>query len=152
MTANVRPLPQLPTYPRKGSNCRGAVKEDFLEADDTDENPYVAGKFICGDYAEMLHNNAEAEGIRAAYVAVRLPHEPGHALNAFQIGEAIVFIDVGGGDNVAYMERDERYGTIDIENVDSVDDTNYDFFTSYGGTKGYLEAVDDTVEDFYIHW
>jgi len=125
----------------------------FLDADDTDDNPYVAGEFICGDFAEMLHNHAEADGIKAAFVSVRLNEEPGHALNAFMVdGTTLVFIDDGNGDSVGYMEIDQRYGTINIDNVASVDDTDYDFFTSYGGTKGYLESANDTVVDFYVHW
>jgi len=42
----------------------------FLESDDTDEHPYSEDSFVCADFAEMLHNNAEASGIKAAWVAV----------------------------------------------------------------------------------
>ena len=40
----------------------------FLKRDDTDEQPYIEDSFVCADFAEMLHNNAEASGIKAAWV------------------------------------------------------------------------------------
>jgi len=42
----------------------------FLQSDDTDGQPYIEDSFVCADFAEMLHNNAEASGIKAAWVAV----------------------------------------------------------------------------------
>jgi hypothetical protein len=42
----------------------------FLQRDDTDEHPYNFSSFVCADFAEMLHNNAESSGIKAAWVAV----------------------------------------------------------------------------------
>jgi len=39
----------------------------------------VVGSFVCADFAETLHNNAEKVGIRVAYVTVNGIH----ALNAF---------------------------------------------------------------------
>ena len=64
--------------------------ESFLASDNTDKLKYNIDTFVCGDFAEMLHNNAEMAGIRAAYVSVQLgpseyyPTSGGHALNAFQ--------------------------------------------------------------------
>ena len=61
----------------------------FLRRDDTDEIPYDPRSFVCGDYAERLHNHAEIAGLRCAYVVVKLGPSPGwprtdwHALNAF---------------------------------------------------------------------
>ena len=42
----------------------------FLKRDDTDKHPYNFSSFVCADFAEMLHNNAESSGIKAAWVAV----------------------------------------------------------------------------------
>ena len=65
---------------------------DFLRVDRTDEQKYVPGIFVCSCFAEMLHNNAEAAGLRCAYVTVDLPE--GHALNAFRTTDrGLVFID-----------------------------------------------------------
>ena len=80
----------------------------FLASDKTDEHDYIYGSFVCADFAEMLHNNAEASGIRAAYVLVDLsgysdpynygiPYNTGHALNAFDTTDrGLVYIDCTG--------------------------------------------------------
>ena len=36
----------------------------FLSNDDTDEQPYVADLFVCADFAAMLHDRAETDGIK----------------------------------------------------------------------------------------
>ncbi|MFC1998763.1 fibronectin type III domain-containing protein [Chloroflexota bacterium] len=111
----------------------------FLEADTTDEIPYVLGSFICGDYAEALHNNAEAVGIRTAYVSVRLTEEPGHALNAFNVGDTIVFIDVGSADKVAYLEVGKDYGAIVL---DAAQEFTYTYFETYlADFEAYQEGL-----------
>jgi hypothetical protein len=73
---------------------------EFLRQDKTDEHEYRYGSFVCADFAEMLHNNAEAAGIRSAYVCIQLgpsanyPYSGGHALNAFNTTDrGLVFID-----------------------------------------------------------
>lgn len=69
---------------------------DFLLNDKTDEKAYVPGVYMCGDFANDVHNNAEQAGIRAAYVAVELPSAY-HALNAFKTTDrGLVFIDCTG--------------------------------------------------------
>lgn len=72
----------------------------FLKNDPTDRHAYQAGIFTCGDFAEMLHNNAEAAGIKAAIVAIELivANAPGgsinHSLNAFETADrGLVYID-----------------------------------------------------------
>jgi hypothetical protein len=71
---------------------------DFLVEDNTDENPYVYGAYVCRDFAVDVHNNAEQGGIRAAYVSIDLSgSEVGHALNAFKTTDrGLVFIDCTG--------------------------------------------------------
>lgn len=73
----------------------------FLQADQTDRQSYVNGKFTCGDFAEMLHNNAEAAGIRTAIVALELKPAGlaegviNHSANAFETTDrGMVYIDV----------------------------------------------------------
>jgi hypothetical protein len=72
--------------------------ESFLIADKTDEKEYVTGTFMCGAFAEELYNNAEAAGIKAAWVSVSLEGESeGHALNAFYTTDrGLVYIDCSG--------------------------------------------------------
>ena len=74
--------------------------ESFLGEDITDKQIYDYSSFVCADFAEMLHNNAEKAGIRAAYVSIELgpasyrPTSGGHALVAFQTTDrGLVFID-----------------------------------------------------------
>lgn len=74
----------------------------FIEKDRTDEYPYIVGPpknaFICSDFAETVHNNAEAAGIRAAWVGIEIEGETeGHALNAFETTDlGLVYIDCTG--------------------------------------------------------
>lgn len=77
--------------------------KSFLLKDNTDQIPYDFGEFVCADFAERLHNNAELAGIKAAYVCVRLGPcsyyltGGGHALNAFQTNDqGLVYIDCTG--------------------------------------------------------
>ena len=117
----------------------------FLEADTTDEIPYVLGSFICGDFAETLHNNAEGLGIRAAYVSVQLNQEPGHALNAFNVGGTVVFIDVGSADKVAYIEVGKGYGAVVL---DAAEEFTYAYFETYVARfEAYLADMDDYSDD-----
>ncbi len=109
----------------------------FLLADGTDRREYVSGSFVCADFAEELHNNAEAAGLRAAYVAVAFHDEsPGHALNAFcTVDRGLVFVDCThssdfdaspgesrelygiptGWDKVAYVDIGRVYGLVSLE-------------------------------------
>jgi hypothetical protein len=75
----------------------------FLLKDGTDSHEYDFTSFVCADFAEMLHNNAEAASIRSAYVCVALGpcssylSGGGHALNAFEtIDRGLVYIDCTG--------------------------------------------------------
>ena len=69
----------------------------FLGADETDQDLYLWGSQMCGYFAEKLHNNAEAAGIKCAFVALNLGNEDYHTLNAFKtIDSGLVFIDSTG--------------------------------------------------------
>ena len=66
----------------------------FLRTDNTDEMTYVTGSFVCVDFAEMLHNNAERAGIRCGLVVL---YPMKHACNAFEtVDKGLVFIDCTG--------------------------------------------------------
>lgn len=65
----------------------------FLQQDTTDQIQYSYTSFVCADFAETLHNNAEKASIRAAYVLVTLSGVL-HACNAFRTTDrGLVFID-----------------------------------------------------------
>ena len=83
-----------------------AELEAFLWYDQTDDIFYVdrgySNSFVCSDYAETLHNEAEAAGIRAGYVTVELDSGISHALNAFNtVDKGLVFIDDTGTDDAS---------------------------------------------------
>lgn len=82
------------------TNISWAQLKNFLRKDRTDSNLYVENYYMCGEFAEDLHNNAENIGIKAAWVAIRF--EDGstpHALNAFvTTNKGLVFIDTTGAE------------------------------------------------------
>jgi len=123
----------------------------FIKEDSTDEHPYTNGSFfpvsllyVCSDFAEDVHNNAEAAGIRAAWVGIDFEgNDDGHALNAFETTDkGLVYIDCTGReffpslrkynatswDKVAYVEVGKEYGVIDIAKAKS---PSYSFYEEY---------------------
>lgn len=96
--------------------------KEFLLEDNTDRRTYDFNTFVCADFAEMLHNNAEAAGIRAAFVCVQLgpcaffSTSGGHALNAFETTDrGLVYIDCTGcaeginADKIVEVKIEEDY-------------------------------------------
>jgi hypothetical protein len=84
----------------------------FLESDSTDRRAYIAGSYTCGDFAETLHNNAEAAGIKAGIVAIELksPTMAGailnHSLNAFETTDrGIMYIDETSSSSGYYADK-----------------------------------------------
>jgi hypothetical protein len=93
-------------------NPSWAELKAFLSRDTTDKQRYVQGGFTCGDFAEMLHNNAEAAGLRTAIVAVVL--KPAnlpegvikHSLNAFETSDkGTVYIDSTSSSQGLYADK-----------------------------------------------
>ena len=67
--------------------------KEFLARDKTDSNSFIKGEYVCFDFAAELNNNAEANGIRAAYVRIR-SKEWGHAVVAFEtVDGGLIFIE-----------------------------------------------------------
>lgn len=137
----------------------------FLTADNTDDHPYVIGSFVCADFAEMLHNNAEKAEIKAAFVVVTVTkYESGviqvdqHALNAFNtIDKGLVYIDCTGRgyfsfstlegstinvecDRVAYVATNKEYGLISIDKAKSPDYYEYEHYEQL--LNNYCPAVE----------
>jgi len=123
----------------------------FLWKDGTDDHFYMNGSFVCADFSEMLHNNAEVSGIKAAWVSVDFVVGDGHALNAFNTTDnGLVYVDCTGGfpsqmriklidpgnereadreyDKIAYVVRGRRYGLIGIGKATSQE---YWFYEEY---------------------
>lgn len=70
----------------------------FLWDDRTDRARYDDGAFVCADFAERLHNNAEKAGIRAGYVFIQFPgNSPAHTCNVFETTDrGRVYVDDTG--------------------------------------------------------
>ena len=115
----------------------------FILEDTTDRREYITdgpGAFVCADFAEAVHNNAEAAGIRAGWVSLTFDGtKEGHALNVFETSDkGLVYIDCtnsGGTDNsesdarsrdaIAYIETGKKYGVLPIERVLALE---YDYY------------------------
>ncbi len=139
----------------------------FIICDETDTYEYLEEShspeskraYTCADFAEDLHNNAEAAGIRAAWVAIELEgKDEGHVCNAFETRDrGLVYIDCTGGvkdagritkqvttdtepqlsqekswDTIAYVEIGKEYGRIHIDHAES---------TSYGYFEDYIKRI-----------
>lgn len=139
----------------------------FLTADKIDSKVYTIFSFPCGAFAEEIHNNAEAAGIRAAWVAVDFQDKSGgHALNAFNTTDrGLLYIDCTGEDimslrvprltdilsqrtispsverdKVAYIAIGKQYGLISLSKATS---QAYEFYETYiQRYKGYEQQVD----------
>lgn len=146
-------------------NCKNATdptwKEliTFLKHDDTDEYSYIEGSFVCADFAEMLHNNAEVFGIRAAWVGVDFIEGEGHALNAFNTTDkGLVYVDCTRGfsspitselgdddegrecehDKIAYVVNGKEYGSISIDKATA---------SEYGSYEEYKQKWEELEKD-----
>lgn len=120
------------TYPTGGDghriqlfNCNHSTDptwaelEAFLWYDQTDKILYIErgypNSYVCANYAEELHNNAEAMGIRAGYVHIELASGGNHALNAFNtIDRGLVFIDDTGAETATYPCPRDRTANVQI--------------------------------------
>lgn len=66
---------------------------EFLAGDKTDFNSYTKGEYVSFNFAADLNNNAEANGIRAAYVRIH-SREWEHAIVAFETTDkGLIFIE-----------------------------------------------------------
>jgi len=116
-------------------NCKNAADptweqlKQFLLLDKTDQKDYDSLSYPCGAYAEEVHNNAEAAGIKAAWIAVEFEGDSiRHAINGFRTTDrGLVWIDctnlwptncarigVYSQDKVAYLVVGEEYGLINL--------------------------------------
>ena len=145
------------------------IQQDTTDANDYLEHPLIG--YVCADFAEEVHNNAEAAGIRAASVSVDFKGtEDGHALNAFDtIDLGLVYIDCtgqsssdklnfhleeteegftfvsenpAGWDAVAYVEIGREYGLIPLARASALD---YNFYEEY---KRKWRAYQQVLADF----
>jgi hypothetical protein len=133
----------------------------FLKNDETDIEDYNLLTFPCGAFAQELYNNAEAQGIRAAWVIIRFSDTLElHALNAFQTTDkGLVYVDCTGKeegvvclrgvscmptdwDKIAYVEVGKELGFISLDYAYS---PNYSFYEGYQAEE---EAYSKEVESY----
>ncbi len=124
----------------------------FIQSDTTDSKPYINTfywSYVCADYARDVHNNAEAAGIRAAWVGIDFEESgPGHALNAFlTTDKGLVFVDCTELDTIAYVKIGEELGYIDLNLAISPE---YSFYEEYSQIWPYPSM--GVVKDMQIHW
>ncbi|MDH5695784.1 MAG: hypothetical protein OEZ00_04160 [Dehalococcoidia bacterium] len=140
----------------------------FIKKDSTDEHRYADSvdvyigaaevPYVCSDFAEDVHNNAETAGIRTAWVSIDFEgNDEGHALNAFETTDrGLVYIDCTGRrfsselknlrvveteegfsfvsdsptswDAIAYIEVGKEYGLIPIAKAELL---LYSFYEEY---------------------
>jgi len=87
---------------------------EFLREDNTDSIPYIKGTFECGEYARIVHDNAERLGLRAGVTPIikRCPrgHYTNHMWNVFKPSdvEGLLFIDCSS--SPSYIEDGNWYG------------------------------------------
>jgi len=131
----------------------------FIKQDITDKKEYIAdgpGAYVCADFAEEVHNNAEAAGLRAGWAGIIFAEtEEGHAVNAFEtVDRGLVFIDCTNGsksytgdngpgnwDAVAYVQEGSRYGIIPIDRAESLE---YSYYLEYESAwRDYKNALED---------
>ncbi|HEY93422.1 MAG TPA: hypothetical protein G4O15_00595 [Dehalococcoidia bacterium] len=95
--ASTRPQYDLVNNP-EATNVSYIDLRNFLFEDDTDKIPYLVDEYMCGEFAETLHNNAEESGIKAAFVGIHFKDgSTAHAFNAFiTTDRGLMYIDVTG--------------------------------------------------------
>lgn len=124
----------------------------FIRSDATDGRPFVQTfywSYVCADYARDVHNNAEAAGIRAAWVGIDFEEgELGHALNAFlTTDKGLVFVDCTEWDTIAYVKIGEKLGYVDLDWALSPE---YSYYEENKDLSSYRPM--GVVSDMQVHW
>lgn len=120
----------------------------FLKADKTDQIPYNYSSFVCADFAETVHNNAEKAGIKAGFVTINFNEiNDGHACNVFNTTDnGLVFVDCTG-------YRENYFGNCDTIVTMRIGE-KYDVKGLFGSKKYYSDYNngDLTVKNYEIYW
>ncbi len=133
----------------------------FLEQDQTDQHPYVEGRYVCADFAADVFNHAEKAGIRAGWVGITFEDTSvGHAIDVFETTDrGTVYVDctngaasdpedrAGSWDMIAYLEVGRTYGVIPVAQVVATGmdyyPLTYDYYTERETAwESYAAALD----------
>ena len=78
---------------------------DFVEKNSVGRRQYVKKQFMCADFATMIHNRAEAAGIRCGIVTIEYKNGRGHAFTIFNTTDkGILCVDLSTEINHMYNE------------------------------------------------
>jgi hypothetical protein len=93
----------------------------FLASDRTDRNHYDDESYVCSHFSRDVCNNAEAEGLRCAFVELRYS-DAGHSIVAFDtIDRGLVYFEPQFDDEVS-VEIGWRYSQLNDYVTPSYDD------------------------------
>ena len=127
-------------------NPTWAELKEFLFEDKTDKNLYVDDVYMCGSFAEELHNNAEAIGIRTAFIVIHFYNSDSHAVNAFKtVDQGLVYVDVTGDRAPITLPNLDKKATLAKDEVYVVT-----FIFPQGGW--YVIQGDSVVQSIEIYW
>lgn len=120
--------------------------EAFLLEDKTDKNLYVTGEYECGNFAEELHNNAEAAGIRAAFVGIHYYDDLPHAINAFKTtDQGLVYVDVTGSKTQISLLNIDKKAVVAKDEI-------YQCTLIFPQSPWYIPPDDRIVQSIEIYW
>ena len=129
----------------------------FLSQDQTEKHAYIENVYDCSQFSKDVHNNAEAEGIRAAEVHVEFRNEvKSHALNAFLTTDyGLVYICcTEAPDTIARVKTGKEYRAVKLYRITKTNVRNdywWDSLSSYyyipSSTRGH--SVTESIE---IYW
>ncbi len=99
---------------------------EFLKQDKTDQSSYRANMYESSDFAQSIHNNAEALGVKASIVCVTFAGSKAQYLNAFNTKDkGLVYVDCTNidcthgrqttSDKVAYVAKGKPYGVLSLD-------------------------------------
>ena len=142
------PILPLPKFGTAESNVDLEKIKNIIDGSEELQDPR-----ICGDFAELVHNNAEKAGIRCAYVSIDLEdngENTGHALVAFNATDkGLIYIDCTGvqqsGPLTSFLSCDK---IVDVKVGQSYIPTSLFPEKTYGTTWGNI----GTVTDIFITW
>jgi hypothetical protein len=142
----------------------------FLKADDTIDIKYEFPAFTCADFARMLHDKAEAKGIKSGFVAIEFYNrtidfsiydngapdfsppvrssDTGHGLNVFKTTDrGLVYVDASSQNDFVSDKPQVRIAYVEEgQELNEIDldwttDTSYSFYESYKRTQ--LDFISD---------
>jgi hypothetical protein len=123
IVASTMVAPRVPQDPTYGEAMR------FVSSDKTDSNAYVAGKYVCSNFARDFQTHALGTGYNCGYVTIIFSDWTTHALNCFNTTDVgLIFIEPQT-DQVLTLKAGDAYFGLPI-----------------------LDGSNVTIKGFYVDW